>query len=297
MGNQKRRLIPDQEIIVVLDTGPVRSIAHQEAEPDWVATFDKMADDGYSFSLADHAWAELVDQYHRGSFDRAGLDKILKAISQFLNSEVPILPGKRGLLAMVGESQDATWSEDVERMLSADKWQVLNDPTALTDDQISEIRAELQRERDEWIGWFKTIDDIYAKLLERNPEMEDEEPLNEFKHTALDACFSKMADYSRCREPDLSTRVDLQIRYVWRQWVRSRSTKDPYDPSSPKKINDGIDLDMYKYLMLPAFGVADDSGFHGSLKDIGSRQRTWFWRAQQLADAWTNGERPQPNWE
>ncbi len=297
MSSQMRKLISDDQVIVVLDTGPVRVIGHLDSTPEWVATFEKMAADGYSFSLADHAWAELVEQYERGAFDRAKLDKILGAISKFLNPDVPILPSKHSLLAMVGEARDATWSEDAERALAAWKWEMLNDPSKLTAAEMSQIRAELQFERDEWIRRFKDLDDLYAQLLASNPSIEDGEPLNEHKHSALNACLNSMASKSLNRNPDLSTRMDLEIRYVWRQWVRSRLQDEPYNPSHPKKINDGIDLDMYKYLMLPAFGVAIDGGFHGSLERINSHQLNWFWHPEELAEAWTSGANPRPNWE
>ncbi|CAN0621130.1 protein of unknown function [Burkholderia multivorans] len=88
----------------------------------------------------------------------------------------------------------------------------------------------------------------------------------------------------------VAERQDLQTRYLWRQWVRTREANAPYDPNNPKKVNDGIDLDLYRYLILPALVVSDDGGFHGTIADIKSPQRTWFQKPEELAAAWEHGE-------
>jgi hypothetical protein len=296
MNHPKRKLIPDEQTIVVLDTSPVRNIAYADGPPSWVATFAEMADDGYAFSLADGAFTELLAQYHRGALVDADLDKILAAISQFLNPEVPILPGKRDIMAMIGESADAPWSEDEVRDYSQRGWAVLNDPSLLDDEAWTTLQEALQLDRDEWISWFKKFDDRYARWVADKPGIEKEQPLNQYKHIRLDEEFGELASLSRGLHPDLATRQDLQLRYVWRQWVRTRLAKDGYDPNSPKKVNDGIDLDLYRYLTLPALVVADDRGFHERLADIKSPQLEWFWRPQALADSWARGERPRPIW-
>jgi hypothetical protein len=296
MNHPKRKLIPEEQTIVVLDTSPVRNIAYAEAAPAWVATFAEMADNGYAFSLADGALAELLAQYFRGSLTDAHLNKILAAISQFLNPDVPILPGKRDILAMIGQSTEAGWSEDQVRDYALRGWAALNDPLLLDEEQRKQLQEALQFDRNEWIRWFKTFDDSYAKWVKDRPGIEEKQPLHQYKHDLLDENFSDLASYSRDLHPDLAERQELELRYVWRQWVRTRQEKDGYDPTNPKKVNDGIDLDLYRYLMLPALVVADDKGFHERLVDIKSPQRDWFWRPQALADAWASGERPRPGW-
>jgi len=56
-----RLIIDDQQIMVVLDTSPVRELAHESDCPDWVCTFEEMSNQGYSFSLADGTFAELIN--------------------------------------------------------------------------------------------------------------------------------------------------------------------------------------------------------------------------------------------
>lgn len=296
MPPPKRKLIPDEQTIVVLDTSPVRNIAYADTTPAWVATFAVMADNGYAFSLADGALAELLAQYIRGSLTDVDLNKILAAISQFLNPDVPILPGKRDILEMIGQSTDAGWSEDEVRDYALRGWAALNDPSLLDEEHRTKLQKALQFDRDEWIRWFKTFDDSYAKWVKGRRGIEEKQPLNQYKHDLLDENFSDLASYSRSLHPDLAVRQDLELRYVWRQWVRTRQEKDGYDPTNPKKVNDGIDLDLYHYLMLPALVVADDKGFHERLADIKSPQCDWFWRPQALAAAWASGKRPRPGW-
>jgi hypothetical protein len=72
--------------------------------------------------------------------------------------------------------------------------------------------------------------------------------------------------------------------------------KEPYDPESPKKRNDGIDADLYRYLLLPALIVTQDKAFFGGLSDIQSFQKGWFYTPQLLADEWLNGNQRAPTW-
>ncbi len=43
MNHPKRKIIPDEQCIVVLDTSPVRNIAQASGTPAWVATFVDMS--------------------------------------------------------------------------------------------------------------------------------------------------------------------------------------------------------------------------------------------------------------
>ncbi|PHV19158.1 hypothetical protein CSQ92_27680 [Janthinobacterium sp. BJB446] len=295
MNHPKRKLIPDEQTIVVLDTSPVRNIAYADAIPAWVATFAEMADDGYAFSLADGALAELLAQYNRGSLTDEGLTKILGAISQFLNPDLPVLPGKRDIMAIIGELTDKEWTEDEVRGFALRGWEILNDPSLLNEEEREGLTQTLQYDRDEWINSFKKFDEGYARWTAALPGREQQE-LNQYKHDLLDEELADLAARGRNAHPTMATRLDLQMRYLWRQWVRTRQKKDGYCPTSVKKVNDGIDLDLYRYLILPALVVSDDRGFHEGLMDIKSYQRHWLWRPQALADAWGRGERPQPVW-
>lgn len=295
MTRPQRKLIPDEQTIVVLDTSPVRNIGH-DGVPAWVATFADMAKNGYSFSLADGACVELLTAHARGSITDHELATIISAAETYLNPAVPVLLGKVDLMRMIGESSAPSGWEAEALTLSQRAWQVLKAASSTSPEERIGGEDELQEDRDDWIDAFKKFDAAHAEWLSKYPDGEAEHPLNEYEHPALDAALDHLAAGSQTPPPTMAERQDLQMRYIWRQWVRTRKEKHAYDPSSPKKVNDGIDLDLYRYLMLPALVVADDGGFHQRIADIKSPQREWFWRPQALADAWTRGERPRPAW-
>lgn len=296
MTRPPRKIIPDELCIVVLDTSPVRNIAYADVMPAWVATFADMAKEGYSFSLADGACAELLSQHASGSLTDDQLDRIVRAIETFLNRDVPVLLGKTDLMEMIGESAEPNWSEAELQHTSSRIWKVLKTASAAPKKDRVGADEELQEDRDAWIGAFQEFDAGLAEWLEEVPVGEEKHPLHEYDHPLLERQFRHLAAHSRVQQPNLAERLDLQLRYVWRQWVRSRNVKDGYNPDSRKKRNDGIDLDLYRYLMLPAFVVAEDCGFHTRIEDIESPQRGWFWQPQKLADTWARGERPCPAW-
>ena len=145
---------------------------------------------------------------------------------------------------------------------------------------------ELQSEREAWFAIFEKLGKFDVTS----------EPLNEYEHSQLTRALTGSDSSVPELSPPLSIRWDLQMRLFWRQYVRSKKTSEPYDPTSPRKKNDGIDFDLFHYFLLPAFVVATDSGFFEKLGDITSFQTGWFWKPDALAQAWVDGERPFPTW-
>jgi len=291
-----RKLISDELTIVVLDTCTVRELAHADAIPGWVPTFAIMKKSGYSFSLADGALAELLAQYIRGSIDDAKLSVIVEGLRTFLNPEVPVLLGKRDVMGMIGELDDPDWSPDDVAVYSKNGWALLQSPSNLTEEQGKAIVRALQGDRDDWNAFFETFNVAYTDWLQSEPDGETRYPLNQYTHPALDVALEALALRGRAQSPTLAERLDLQMRYLWRQWVRTRQQKNAYNPTNKSNENDGIDFDLYRYLMLPALIVSEDKGFYSRIADITSPQRGWFYRAQALAGAWASGKRPCPVW-
>lgn len=295
MNHPQRKLIPDEQTIVVLDTSPVRNIGH-DGVPAWVATFADMAKDGYSFSLADGANAELLTAHARGSITDDELVTIVDAAEMYLNPAVPVMLGKVDLLRMIGELNVPAGWEAEARTLSQRAWQTLKAASSTPLEDRIGADTELQEDRDDWVGVFAEFDAGLEEWLLEDPSREKEFPLHLYKHPLLELQFRGLVRRSVNHRPDMAERIDLQMRYEWRQWVRFRQKKDGYNPASKKNRNDGVDLDMYCYLKLPALVVAGESGFHSRIEDIKSPQLDWFKQPQDLADAWTRGERPRPAW-
>ncbi|MGB8417684.1 hypothetical protein [Paraburkholderia sp.] len=281
----KRLLVPDDQCIVVLDTSPARNLAHVETLPRWVETFAEMANSGYSFSLADGALAELLAQRSSGRIPDAGFEQMIAALARFLNPSLPVLPTKRDIEQMIGATDRADgWSEEVFD-LSNRGWAALQEAKP---ELGARAEASLEEERISWFDLFGDLEDGWTNLGRPTD-------LDELDHPELYKALAAM-DRGTTIFPPKSIRCDLQVRLLWRQFARSKRLKDPYDPASLKKINDGIDFDLYRYLQLPALVVAEDSGFFGKIENIPSFQRNWFWKPWVLAEAWVNGDKPLPKW-
>lgn len=280
-------LIPPATTIVVLDTSPARNLAYSTERPTWVATFAEMArSEDYSFSLADNAFAELLNQIASGALARVESERIFESLQLFLNPNLPILPGKRDILSLIGGHDHLPdWSPDEVAAISRRAWDHLRNASSSGTAQSTD--EELQDERAAWFNIFETLG---------NFENSAEELLNEYTHSQLNLALVGSNHQSPELVPPLSVRWDLQVRFFWRQYVRSKKELEPYDPTSRKKRNDGIDFGVFQYLMLPALVVATDKGFFDKIADIKSYQKPWFWKPEELATAWTSGERPRPTW-
>lgn len=285
-----RLIFPDDHCIVVFDTSPLRNLAYADKAPNWIATFQQMSKDGYSFCLSDSAFAELLSQHARGAIPDTGFRRMLDWIKPILTPKTPILLGKRDILEIIRcPTKDAAWSVDEFHRLSELAWQTLTGSIKQPQEFRINAEPELQEERSDWICLFKQMSQK-ADSTKINPT-----DLNESGGPILNAMLSSINAECDCTPP-MSIRMDLQLRFVWRQYVRSKKTIEPYNPESLKKRNDGIDFDLYKYFLLPAFVVAEDKGFFSSLEGIKSFQRDWFFKPEELANEWQKGTRPFPRW-
>ena len=289
--NNDRLLVPDDQIIVVLDTAPARNLAYLEKSPQWANTFAKMSKQGYSFSLVDGALTELLAQRSRGALTPEECRRISERLETFLNPQLPIMPGKRDLMGMLQMSEHP-WDEDECRLLSLSGWEMLKH-CAEFDYQQDSPEWVLQEERDDWIdffnSWQKAVDEINAKDPSTPVDLEA-------MSTAMLRGMAKAQDSWASPPPSMSVRLHLQSRYLCRQFIRMQKPKDAYDPTSKKKRNDGIDADLYRYLPLPALIVTEDKGFLTGLSDIDSFQKHWFFKAESLAENWEQGHSPAPTW-
>lgn len=287
--SSKRKLIGDDEIVVVFDTSPIRNLAHSD-EPEWVSVFSKMRENGYLFSLSDAATAELLVQVREGRIPIDGYNRMIGLCKTFLSKKLPMLPGKVDLEAILGINNQPGMIEETA-YLSSEAWRQLQNPLPTPPHLGSSLAELLDEEREEWGRFLAKLAEVslYGGVDIRNSDPE----------TAYEILAQLSEDYPFIKaniEPSMSIRMHLETRHRLRQMFRSVKKKKPYSPNSKKNRNDGIDLDMFRYLILPAFVVAEDSGFFTALEGINSFQRNWFIRPEDLARRWLNGERPAPAW-
>jgi len=127
----KRRLIPLNRPLVVLDTGPARNNAHDadnaSPEPSWVGTFEHMREDGYAFCLADGAFAELLTQVCEGRISEAGHRQMVATLERFLDVDFYLRTRLRARCAKTRNAKGwqlepratAPSSVDIERLADA----------------------------------------------------------------------------------------------------------------------------------------------------------------------------------
>ena len=284
-----RQLISDGQVAVVLDTSPIRNLAYAADPPDWVGTFIEMMRDGYSFSLADSTAAELLTQVRAQRIPEHGYSNMLSWICRFLNPDLPVLPGQVDVDAMVG-LVDIPGLLDEARFISHEAWRQLLDPHASSISNGPPLHEILDEERDEWKSWLGAAAK-HAMLMGIDTAMSDPNAVAEMLADSLAESL-----YAAEIQPPLSIRMHLEIRYRLRQMARSAHARRQYNPESRRNRNDGIDAHLYRYLILPAFVLAEDGGFFQSLEGIVSFQREWFMTPKDLAERWLAGERPRPDW-
>ncbi|UVL11450.1 hypothetical protein LOY39_12480 [Pseudomonas rhodesiae] len=297
----QRLLVPDDKIVVVLDTAPARELAYVDEIPAWVNIFAEMYQHGYSFSLADGTFAELLNQRRKDAISGDQLLKIIQRLALFLAPNLPVLLGKRDLRGML-QLERLDWDESECQALSQAAWGELRRRVDAVDAQGSP-EAILQKERDDWIDnfirWRTQIAGMIARetALSTTAEAVEPEPfdLNSKTQIVLQA-MERVQVSQDLITPPMSVRNHLQNRYIWRQIVRSLKPECPYDPLARKKRNDGIDADLYRFLILPALVVTRDKAFLGGLADIDSFQTGWFFSPEDLAGEWLGGTKPAPAW-
>jgi hypothetical protein len=240
---------------------------------------------GYLFSLAQCAFGELINQRSRGSIGDPHFCTMVCRLDKFLDPKFPVMPGEKDVLKMIGVEPYQTDYEGEVAALSQQAWTKLRNQRVDGSDLSETI---LEEDRASWKELFARVNEIYV-------EAGSPPALDELDHPLLDKVLVSK-DSCSAVDPPLSKRFDLRTRYFWRQFVRTKREREPYNVEAPKKANDGIDFRIYTYLALPALIVAIESGFFSSIENIKSFQTSWFKKPTTLAEMWRNGNHPAPKW-
>jgi hypothetical protein len=245
-----------------------------------------MREQGYSFSLADHACCELIAQRSRGAISDDEHAKLIERLRCFIDAANPVMLGEVDVLERIGaiRNRHGNYKNDAS-VLSGRAWRVLCEKQANGEELSGNL---LDEGRTVWTALLTKVESIYR--ASGSPEL-----LDELNDPILDQALASL-DRVHDIDPPMSQRMDLRVRYFWRQFVRSKRARQPYDPANPKKRNDGTDFTIYTYLALPALIVAEESGFFSSIANIPSFQASWFIKPIDLANAWKRGECPRPVW-
>ncbi|QXH95742.1 hypothetical protein HU749_004970 [Pseudomonas ogarae] len=330
-----RLIIDDSQTIVVLDTNPARNLAQLDACPPWVDVFAKMRSDGYSFSLAEEAFTELVIQRARGSIRTDQFKRMCERLSLFINTEFPVILGGIDLLGML-QINRSSWTEESCRNISAIAWAFLQQCIEHPPES-DEAEALINAARDEWINrltnWQAVVDSAKSKgqeILQTASDlapkdlcslMASEESIMEYlsanpenPHQALESWVEENYSWEsiepKIREVVLTSfdeafdrslpetvGMHLEVRYHWQQFSRMQREKRRYDPRNKRNINDGVDYYLYGYLKLPALLITEDNDFFSRLMEIESYQKNWIYKPDGLAENWMKQTKPMPSFE
>jgi hypothetical protein len=261
--------------------------------PAWYSAFREMRADRYLFSLADHTFAEVFNQFETGQFTPRDYRRAVCLVRGLLNPEWPVLPGKWKLATSCGNPTENLKKEiekcfdlEYDRAYSQATWKHLAQACS-TDD--------LGKPFEYAVGKEKNVRcEPHPKAAARELELEREKWKNSFPGTES---VTDLDHDVEC-QPPLTIRLDAAIKY--RRNCEERHKAGDYHPESKNSRNDGIDYNMtwvfMKKLLLCTDEKEKGKGFTGKIQGLGSFQSGWIYRPDKLAEAWRAGSIAKPAW-
>jgi hypothetical protein len=275
---------PTASMRIVLDTVTVRKFVHADADALDVQQLLRIRGE-HPISIADPAWAELVDALLRPNGGMKVEDWAMKVgdLTRLLDPDMPIVPSGReaGVMAGViemrgfnlGESQafyKAVWRIIAEAKSISDFSRTLTfeNPDgaqfAIGPLEHSVVSAALAERKAKWIAFIERLKTTV------NPES---------LGPTLDQISALIRSTLRLDMPEVALdKIGLLIGVVSRYIVRALDEEQP--PYSPDP-NDAIDLDVLYAAVLPAIVCTFDRKMRRAAKESGSSDS---WRVMDLAE-------------
>ena len=279
-------LVPEGCVGIALDTN-VFWLLKEEAEPSWYPAFLEMRAKGYLFSLADHTFAEVFNQFESGRLTAEEYERAVDRVGKLLNPEWPILPGKRKLVTSCGnpskETGEAGKCFDLahDRAYSQAIWMHLSRARS---------KDDLFKPFDYSMGGNTIHCDPKPDAAARELELEREKWKNSFPGTES---VTDLDQDVECRPP-LTIRLEAAIMY--RKDCEKRHSEGQYHPDSKNSHNDGIDYNMTWVFMKKMLLCTAEKKFTGKIRALTSFQSGWIYRPEEMAEAWKTGSIVKPTW-
>lgn len=289
--------VPGQMLVV--DTNIVRSIVMDRRDTTAFVSFVR---DGGTIHIPDGAIVELLSWLHRTSHAWSAWKERRRELEAFIDNERPMLMGGRELLARAGillEAPASTLMPNDQMRLNREVWQQLLTSTTLSDVghprmlvetprgpaelawDASGASQQVARQRASWIDTFGKYNAAAAQEGFNIKGRTVPRELLEQQATNL----GRFLDMRSNSTPPASVRLDAMIRVYILLSLRSLQTRERYDPT--KNANDAFDLDLYRYLALPAAVCTGDLGIIKDTRSAGSWQAEWVVMPEELADSAT----------
>ena len=278
--------VPEGCVGIALDTN-VFWLLKEEAEPSWYPAFLEMRAKGYLFSLADHTFAEVFNQFESGRLTAEEYERAVDRVGKLLNPEWPILPGKRKLVTSCGNPSKETEEAGKcfglahDRAYSQALWKHLSQ---------SRSKDDLFKSFDYTVGGNTIHCDPKPDAAARELELEREKWKNSFPGTESVTGLDQDVE---C-QPPLTIRLEAAITY--RKDCEKRHSEGQYHPDSKNSHNDGIDYNMTWVFMKKMLLCTAEKKFTGKIRALTSFQSGWIYRPEEMAEAWKTGSIVKPTW-
>ena len=291
-----RPIIPEDDVIVSLDTNVVRHAYETGREHDWVNDFAEMAKNGYHFCLTDIAAVELMNGLVSGAIPLDEWQCSVRSVQKFMSPILPVLPGKMQLFQMCGtyrnplrEKEAGVFNDNDEMAYSCAIWTLLK--SAVSAKYLSKIKVRVGNRGSCKYICFPTPDRCDKELdVEKNKWRENMAAVCGSDENGIEI------DHEVSSTPPMSQRLDMAIKYF--KWYNQQchDTETPRNPMAKKRRNDGLDYSLVFALALPSLLCTSD----GFIKDLHGRddsfQKNWCYTPTELATAWRNDQVVKPEW-
>lgn len=283
--------------MLVIDANVIRSVIVDNQD---ISAFVTFVHEGGTIHLADGALVEALSWLHRTKDAWARWMQGRSQFDDFIDPERPVLMGGREILRQAGFRLDNTppsllVATDQERF-NREAWrELLVAPAlgAIGRHQLA-VKTPKGRRRVLWkpSGAQKQVAREKASWIEMFGRYDDAAQLEGFAITgrtvprelleAQVANLGQFIDKKTTSTPAASVRLDAMIRVHVLLSLRRRQTREPYN--AKKEANDVFDLDLYRYLALPAALCTSDQGIINDVRAAGSWQADWVVTPALLAD-------------
>ncbi|MBK8936881.1 MAG: hypothetical protein IPM79_04320 [Polyangiaceae bacterium] len=277
---------------LVLDTSVVRG----PIEDGSLGGLEDFKADGGSVHVADGTMVEVLSQLHAGQIAWADWVAARASLEALVDRDVPVMLGAANCPRSAGlalHERPPTHDRASQERLNRDSWRTLMSAQVPKDVgllvgrlgrhavwlRLDNAPAQVERERSKWMDQFRR----FGEALDREGGPRVGRHVSEAQFEAQVQRLGEFIDAKTSSHPLASVRLDAMIRVHVLLHARFAMAKDRYNPV--KHANDVFDVDLYRYLALPAGVCTRDRGIIADLEAANTFQRSWVATPDELLDA------------
>jgi hypothetical protein len=269
---------------IFLDDSVARGFGYDDGKKD-IASLKAIRAKGHTVHLADGAVLELLTQLVEGRFAWPDWVRARRALLSLLDPLDPVPAGGWQILDKVGMCLEQTLTEDEHeenRRRLRGGWKMLTKSRRLAEINRVEgtrARGKIVVTRFDAAGAPRVCDEIKSEWTDGMLSLES----SLGSAPSFDDFVKEMAakfDRRIQSTPPASVRLEAFLRVNASFALQRLRPKNPYNPV--KKANDGLDVDLLRYLAVPAIVCTKDKRLQRVVAQAGSWQRRWVLRPAEL---------------